>query len=44
MFPWLFNVYMDAVVKKSENRHGEDRSEIYQREERVDIPWLLIYR
>ena len=35
MFPWLFSVYKDAVMKRGENWEGEDGSEISRRGNKV---------
>ena len=35
--PWLFNVYMDAVMKEVKMGMEEDRSNISGRRERVEI-------
>ena len=45
--PWLFNVYMDAVIK--EMKMGKGRREVRfleeERErERVERTWSLVYR
>ena len=32
--PWLFNVYMDAVIKKAKRKMGR----------RVEIAWVLVCR
>ena len=37
MSPWLFNVYIDAVMKGDENGDGEEGSEISRGGKRVDI-------
>ena len=28
MSPWFYNVYMEAVIKKSESEDGEDGSKV----------------
>ena len=37
MSPWLFNVYMDAVMKEVKVRNEEDGSEAYGGGKRVEI-------
>ena len=43
MLPWLFNVYVDAVMK-GENGDGEYGHEIPRGEEIVEITWPLVCR
>ena len=44
MFPWLFNVYMDAVMKELKMEMGRGGSEISGGEKRMEIAWLLVWR
>ena len=39
--PWLFNVYMDGVMKEV---NGKDGSEIPGGWKRMEIAWPLVYR
>ena len=39
MSPWLFNIYMDGVMKLV-----KEESEIYGGRERVEIAWTLVCR
>ena len=43
MSPWLFNVYMDAVMREVKIGMGR-RRERFQEEGRVEIAWLLVCR
>ena len=36
MFPWLFNIYMDAMIKEGNEIHG--------RWKKVKIDWLFVCR
>ena len=44
MYPWIYNVCVDAVIKRVENRNGEDRSEISGEGEKAEINWSLVCR
>ena len=44
MSPWLFNVYMDAVMKRGENGDWKEGSEIHEVGERMEIVWPLVCR
>ena len=43
MYPWLFSVYMDAVMKEVKMGMGR-RGEILGLGERVEITWPLVCR
>ena len=44
MSPWLFNVYMDAVMKEFKMEMGRREDEISRGGKRVEIAWPLVCR
>ena len=44
MSPYLFNVYLDAMMKKVKMGMGKEGSESSGAGERVEITWLLVCR
>ena len=44
MFPWLFNVYMDGVMKEVKMMDGKEGSELPEGWNRVEIAWPLVCR
>ena len=43
MSPWLFNIYMDGVMKEGKHGDGKDRSEIPGIWERLKITLPLVW-
>ena len=43
MHPWVFNVYMNSVMKEVK-MGGMDESENFGGGERVEIAWPLVWR
>ena len=44
VYPWLFDVYTDAVMKELKNGDGEERSEISREGKIMEIAWPIVCR